>query len=589
MRRIKIPLGVKIFIAIWLLALCVPIVRDLPGALALYDLRGIEGPDDYVDMLDLPPSNDPMGEAWRAEVEVRRGDKGAMDAVAARFPTDVRVKALQLLIIAKELPDLKQARLQPNAASDSRWKKGTQIARRAAVLDAENVFWPWMEAAFEFAARRDDAALNAFARAAKCTRYQDYSDVVNRERIAWLEARRSMAWEQKLMLSSAVGFPQLRLLHQSMVGAGQRAGALRKSGQIGRALSIENGALNASSLARRDATYEITATFAQNAAIFSVEQFLNIKPLAPERQGYLIESEAHARDLAKAWTQFVIKQGRPDIAPVAAFIGEPSVFSMLRSEGDHNFQLEIYGVKSSSGDLSVIAPYVLLVLSLTIGLGALFWLGSLPLHFKVQEPTRGQVALCANFSFWLFAASAVVYCALYSHFLDPLSGREFWSITKVAPAIFALAIFCWILPIEFISWRRARAEAKNQPEIPTLTGVRLWLTRLLWFIASASLILMGFTVFWGGTAFDIGQFNALAVIMAAIAMMLSWSVAQRQFKFRFQLAHHSAGVLVVIWSVVFLAMSLGVWPLRAQLNKNLDRKIQIGEIAWMREQIAKAK
>ncbi len=32
-----------------------------------------------------------------------------------------------------------------------------------------------------------------------------------------------------------------------------------------------------------------------------------------------------------------------------------------------------------------------------------------------------------------------------------------------------------------------------------------------------------------------------------------------------------------------------VIPLRAQLNRNLDRQVPIGEIAWMREQIAKTK
>ena len=589
MRRFKIPFGVKVFVAVWLLALCVPSVRELPGAFAFYDLRGIQGPDDYVDTLNLPASNDPIGESWHAELAFRRGDKDAVDAVAARFPSDLKIRALQLFLNVEALGSLTKARQKPENKDNAQWRKSAQIARDTAKIEPENVFWPWMEAAFEFAAHRDDNALRAFERAAKCTRYEDYLGVTNRERIEWLGQLRSMTWEQRMMLAFSVRFSQLGPMRQSSLLASQRASTLRKNGRIHRALAVEMGVLNANRLARRDATYSTTADTGQYAAMLSVEQFLGIAPLAPERQAYPVELEAHSRDLVSEWTQFVNRQGRSELAPAAAFVSDASVFSMLREEGGDNFQLEIYGVRSTSGYLALIAPYVLSILAFTILLGALFWLIGSPMQFEDETPTRGQVALCANFSFWLFAASATVYCALYGYFLNPLSGSEFWSVSKVAPAIVVLAIFCWALPIEFISWRRARAEAKQQPKVPTLTGFRLWLTRLLWFIAGASLVLVGFTIFWGGTALDIGQFNALAVIMAAIAMTLSWSVAQRQFKFRFQLAHHSAGVLVVMWSVVFLAMSLGVWPLRAQLNKNLERKLEIGEIAWMREQIAKAK
>ena len=187
MRRIKIPVGVKIFIAIWLLALCVPTVRELPQAFVFADLRGIESSDDFVDQLDLPRSNDAIGEAWRAEVEYRRGDKSAMQTVAARYPNDLHIKANQLFLVAKQLDSLKKARQQPGAAHDERWLRSAQIAREAGDLEPDNVFWPWMEAAFEFAGRRDESALMAFERAAKCTRYQDYSTTINRERIEWLQ------------------------------------------------------------------------------------------------------------------------------------------------------------------------------------------------------------------------------------------------------------------------------------------------------------------------------------------------------------------------------------------------------------------
>ena len=187
MRRIKIPVGVKLFIAIWLLALCVPTVRELPQALVFYDLRGIEGPNDFAEKLDLPPSRSAIGEAWRAEVEYRRGNQSAIDVVAVRYPDDLHVKAIQLFLVCEQLQNLKQARKQPDAARNKSWLKSAQIARDAGALEPDNVFWPWMEAAFEFAGRRDDAALRAFQRAAKCTRYQDYSATINHERIEWLQ------------------------------------------------------------------------------------------------------------------------------------------------------------------------------------------------------------------------------------------------------------------------------------------------------------------------------------------------------------------------------------------------------------------
>ncbi len=588
MGRFKFPVGVKIFIAIWLLILCVPTVRELPQAFVLSELRGIESPDDFVDQLNLPRSNDTVGEAWRAETEYRRGNKSAIEAVATRHPEELRVKASQLFLVAKQLNSLKKARQQPDAARDERWLQSAQIARDASALEPDNVFWPWMEAAFEFAGRRNAAALRAFERAARCTRYQDYSATINRERIEWLQNQRHLAWEQKLMLSSAVGFSQLSPMRNASLGASQRAKTLREKGQIPRALAIEVGVLNANSLARRDGKYAITATMGQNAGVASLDEFLGITPIPLEKQGYVADVEVHSRELVKAWTAFVTLHTRPELASKAKFLAEPSVNWIFRElyANDENAQIELYGLRSPLGDFTSVAPYILVVLSVIIAVGALFWLGGSALQFKAEQPTRGQIALCANFSFWLFATSLIVYYAAYSEHLDALKG-SFWSLSKVVPAIGALAIICWFLPVEFLGWFRGRVQAKKELSAPALTRLKLWLIRLLWFIAVASLVLMGLTILWGGSWLDIGSFNFVAVVMALIAMALSWRATQRQYKFGWQLAHKSAGVLVLMWSAVFLLMSIGVWPLRAQFNRNLARHSQIGEIAWMREQIAK--
>jgi len=57
--------------------------------------------------------------------------------------------------------------------------------------------------------------------------------------------------------------------------------------------------------------------------------------------------------------------------------------------------------------------------------------------------------------------------------------------------------------------------------------------------------------------------------------------------FTFRLATRTAGVLALAWSVVFLFASLAAWPLRAELNRQLDRRLSMREVDWMKEQIAR--
>ncbi len=588
MRRIKFPVGVKLFIAIWLAALCVPTVRELPNALALYNLRGIEGPGELVEKLDLPRSDNLTGEIWRAEIQYRRGDKGAIDVLAARYPADLQIKANQLVLSAEQWKNLKKTRQQPDAILDILWIRNAQVARDAANIEPDNVFWPWMEAAFEFASRHDDAALQSFERAAKCTRYQDYSATMNRERIEWLESQRHLAWEQKMMLSFSIPFSYLGPMRQSTYLASQRAGELRKGKQIPRALSIEVGVLNANRLARRDAKYETTATTAEYGAIYSLEKFLNVTPISPEKFAVLATRTEHSEELVRDWEKFTRQLNRPQLASAASFVGEAPTAAIFHMNAESDINLELYGLRSTQGYLALIAPYIMLLLALTIVLGTVVWLSGLLLRFKVEKTTRGQITLCANFSFWLFAATAVGLCALYGYYLYPLSS-DFLSVIFVAPIIIAVAVACWIIPIFFISWLHGRAHDFDAQMANGSDRNKLWLSRLLCLISIACFILLVFTLYWSGTFFDTTVILIAAATTTLVALKLNWATAREQCEFGWQLAHKSVGILILMWSVVFLLMAIGVWPLRAQLNQSLNRKLEIGEIAWMREQIAKTK
>jgi len=79
---------------------------------------------------------------------------------------------------------------------------------------------------------------------------------------------------------------------------------------------------------------------------------------------------------------------------------------------------------------------------------------------------------------------------------------------------------------------------------------------------------------------------ALGVGAFVLALLLNRKV-KRSDGFTFRLATRTAGVLALAWSVVFLFASLAAWPLRAELNRQLDRRLSMREVDWMKEQIAK--
>lgn len=592
MRGFKIPVGVIICVVLWALALCVPTVRELPQSFVFYELQKIGGPEDYVKTFDfrrLP--DDVVGAAWRAEIEFREGNRDALQAVAARYPADLRIKSLQLFLAAEAWGGLNKARQQQqtklDAKQESQWPKSAQIAREGARIEPDNVFWPWMEAAFEFAAHRDDLALRVFERAARCTRYEDYSSVINRERIAWLERQRRLSWEQKTMLSFSASFSQLGPMRRSSFLASQRARALRQKGQTGRSLSVEAGVLNANRLARRDGRYSNTAINSENMARAGLEQFLGIA--RPRQMDAIIYAgpTTHTTNLARTWARLTRQSGRPELASAADFVAEPSIYSTFQQ---NDVWIEIYGMRSLWGNIAVSAPFVMSVLAITVVLGALLWRAGVPLRFGRATPTRGQVVACANFSFWLLALSAIVLCLFYGYYLNPFWSQA-WSVFAVTPIFIALTILCWLLPVWFVSWRtREQAESATAKEgLLATNSARVWFTRVLWVTALSCLLLLSYTIKWSGTSFDIATFAIITSVAALGALTLSWRTAHHQYRFGWQLAHRSLGVLVVMWSAAFLIIALAVWPLRAQLNRSLERKLEIGEVAWMREQVARAK
>ena len=678
MGRFKIPVGVALFIGIWLLALCVPTVREIPKTFAFYEVFNQQ---DYFNahisraFVRRYP-DDPTAALWAAEDDwrgygadlnaetfVQGGDKTALKKVAARFPDDLQVRALQLRTASEGLSDLKSVRKQNDAALRARSIEAAQIARASAPLEPDNAFWPWMEAGFEFAASRDEAALRAFERVGKCARYDDYAIATFKARAEFWGRVESPSWEQKVALWASTLFPNLSLMRATAVSVGERSAQMRRAGQTKRAFALQADVLKAAQLLHQNPDVMISALVAEDIANASLEEFTGIA--RPKENFDVPNFERHARELAGAFADLARENGQDALAGSADWMREPSVRGQLRYE---ETVFEIVGMRAPWGILALVEPIALQALGLVIMAGALLWLAGALLKFEGRAPTRGQTAMCANFSFWLLLGglAAIVFAmrVQFGFLLD-------FGNSKTVPLTFAFAVaalLCWLLPVWFIGLKTDRRLARYRPEnsrplTPDWNRARL----LSWLVFGVALILTltNGRGLWDGTWFALSNSALVADVAALVALTLEFARWQRggwRFKlerraapsspalasdsrlwhlapygiwllcgvllapvamnfvigipfsqnltpillaafaalgalvsswrlsrdhFKWQLARRSMGALLLAWSAVFLLLALAAWPLRAELNRNLERRIEIGEVAWVREQIAK--
>lgn len=142
----------------------------------------------------------------------------------------------------------------------------------------------------------------------------------------------------------------------------------------------------------------------------------------------------------------------------------------------------------------------------------------------------------------------------------------------------SLELACWNMAGTRVLWSRTGEKS-------ALTKFPHWAPWLLWGITfvGAGAVISGISQ--GVIAFD-QIVRAILTLLALVgALFFGWRTARDHFGW--QLARRTLGVLVLTWSVAFLFFAVAMMPLHAQLNRNLDRQINIGEIAWMREQVAK--
>ncbi|PQV64147.1 hypothetical protein B1R32_107173 [Abditibacterium utsteinense] len=175
------------------------------------------------------------------------------------------------------------------------------------------------------------------------------------------------------------------------------------------------------------------------------------------------------------------------------------------------------------------------------------------------------------------------------------NGYDLWDGTLFqAPFSFfaafvaAIAVLCFEVP----RWQRLERRALPRFRIEKIGSTfraesgALRLFRLgLWLLCPA----LAFVALTNLPPFLFDRIEMLVpfLLVLGCAIWLEWKGARRDnFLLGLRLSTRSAGVLALLWSVMFIVFCAGLWPLRAELNCQLDRRLQIGEMAWMREQVA---
>ena len=596
MGRFKIPVGVKIFIGIWLLITCVPTVRQIPRSLVLTSWfnRSDSATDPaLIAELARQAPTDAVGATWAAENASQTGDREALTQLVTRFPRDMSARALRLKTAERGRVDLKKLRADKDPKQSEKWLKFARFAREDGALEPENSFFPWMEAGFLYAARRDEAALAAIERVGNCARYQDYSERTAADRVAFLKRYQNVGWATKIGISSATLYPQLGWLHECSRWATKQARELRKSGDNARAIDIESAILHASFLLKRDAESSISVLTGQNIACDSLRTFFGIaapKNLPPYWMGKMggqwNDPLPHYRELAQKWSAYANSNGQSELAKRADFVTDVSLqtqisdFLMFEDSAD---LWKMFGLSALGGAIVFQTPAFLFLLALAIAAGATGWLNGTLWRSREQAPTRGQAMACANFSLWAMVGAIAVAWAIFIRPRDLLMSSDVVSGNAVSLGFLTLAVATWLLPVAFFNWRHRR-QTLRAPQTKTPHGRKGWTAFGLWLIAGVSVATVTSNMATGAPLFDDSTLNVIVVVSTLAAIAMSWRRGDERSRWKWRLAHRSLGPLLVAWSVIFLLSALATWPLENQLNRAVDRRIQIGEIAWMREQ-----
>jgi len=674
----RFPIGVALFTLLWALALFLPPTREISRSVPLL----LNAPSDFQVPAALP-DDDPIAIEWKLEEAALTTTPNIkalhqMDALAARYPTQLWIPAMRLLQTVRLAVVLDPLTGEPQE-NRKQWldthelEQAAQIAARAERRDPDNSFWPWMEAALRFSLRQKARGGAAMERAGRAPRFDDYVQSTLQARLALWGKHDNPTGEQKISTWAGILYPHLSAMRGASTAAAIEAADARSQGDNLRAIEIDSALLRANQVLRRD-SFVVIGDLVAEANGFSVVNKL-FDEGTKNTPSNLEQQEKRTVALREQWIRFARANGRSDVAPDADWMVKISV----RRETNNFFDNDIWrivGMTPQKGLLSFLAPLVLFGLAILSFFFAFVWVGGSLLSLRPSDglsPSRGQIATCANFGFWsLLGVGIVAYQVSSNLNTFPFLGFTDESLTPLPfLLIIGFALACWLLPVAFLGWKgtrrfrwlRPQREARALPRNFGRIRVGLWLL----FGIFCGFVATNDVGTWDGTPFQLPISATVAmlcflgiIVLEAVRIRRSgrallrlrlegetsprstasfpwqlaragawlvafvsgvpalmevlgrpdYTIAPPSFQipfcilatgaalflnrkinhsngFAFRLATRTAGVLALAWSVVFLFASLAAWPLRAELNRQLDRRLSMREVDWMKEQIAR--
>lgn len=616
----KIPSGVKLFALVWLVVALVPPLNEafravrvtqspLPWISPPFSLEKRDRDDARV--LALEAQGRFFGSSASDDEDATPANTGSkrslreFDALAARFPDQLWLRAQELWLGTTQVLDINEghgfARKTLDPQTQSELQMAVRAAKNARKREPDNSFWGGAEAIYRFALRDDAGALFALEAAGRARRFDDYQAQQMRNRLAVMRLRSEPLWEEKLAnFYQSGGFTGGEAKARNAIK--NRVSEAQKRGDAALALRWLAADLRGEIARRSDLNFAYGAFFASSRArrtVLDVARALDPRVPAIGSLSYEEQQPLYER-AARIVCDFARKHNRADLVPVVLdAVKEPEtlVQQFVRLDSDMS------DLTSFRSGLSLRGLWFLIALALGAWAFALVWLVGMPLR-KNESPTRGNVTVASNAAFWALLSALLLAWQAGIGGSVVQSGDEIPYVfaTTLAPLVVALG---WLLPVALVArarnWRRLPREARQKKPMPR--RFPLW-RRISWALCALGAV---FTVsngrgLWDETPFGVSIMAPLFAVALLVALGLeawrAWNnrrprakverierTRRERVSFFLNLARSSAGILAIVWSFVFLFGALGLWPLRAQLNRAFEHRLQIGERAWMQEQV----
>ena len=646
-------------------------------------------PDDP--LAQIAPIHRPSGNRQMAPNEPRVNENIARyfaryDALERRFPASNAVRAQRLRdATIGEIP--LSIPLGPDKSGKSypappifieqrvQMEAALQSARAGARREPDNAYFPWMEAVFSFALRRDADAIAALRRAGDCPRFDDYLISNARGRLALLNEVQPTGWEDDYTQVFGILLPHLARMYYASTAMTDRARQARKSGDEARALELA-GITQRAGAAMARANLLITRRAGENIVVrawkFALEDQANL-PVAPKDDYSWPSTQTAAREtayqqaMATRFEVYARANKRFDLASQAQTIA---------SRFDASSLLALYGDKSHFNIFQRLSwlgrTWWGESIALTLGaLASLAWIVAWPFSRRSQNASARRGALQAAMfmagvtpvfliGFLVRVPSVANSQWSYAYSEPPTAGALLWLHDNY---LFALVVL-WLAPalgalllqiLRLLSGIQiARLKRSGKIDWPALgrallifgfvvggAGValgigqtansifaQLFLYFMALFLGNAfvgSVLMLAFLrgparvialcavlAFWAGTAPSIlfasqgdGPFyGSISTAIALLAVAIGIFVALRTWKISFSsFAPHlknlafefaartriAAAVLALLCAVAYFGIALWTIPVEAKTRAMMERQLQIGEVAWLREQVAARK